>query len=116
MDVPIARAEDGRFAPGSSGNPGGRRGLPADIRAQLEAALPKAVARLVQLVESTDERVAQSAIDALLSRLYGRPSVAVDATVTGVTPSWELHLEARKELAARKRERQQTPVLMKSEL
>ena len=41
MDASITRAEGGRFAPGSSGNPGGRRGLPADVRMQLEAALPK---------------------------------------------------------------------------
>ena len=106
MDASITRVEGGRFAPGSSGNPGGRRGLPADVRMQLEAALPKAVARLVQLIDSKDERVAQSAIDALLSRLYGRPSVAVDATVAGSPQTWQLHLEALEELAQRSKQKQ----------
>jgi len=111
MDAPITRAEGGRFAPGSSGNPGGRRGLPADVRTQLEAALPKAVARLVQLIDSKDERVAQSAIDALFSRLYGKPAVAVDATVAGVTETSQLHLEALKELAQRAKESRQSSSL-----
>ncbi len=97
----IVRSHSGRFAAGYSGNPGGLRGLPSDIKDQLEAGVPKAVGKLINLINSQDDRVALAAADTLLSRLYGKPSVAVDTTVSGL--SGQTHIEALKFLAERPR-------------
>lgn len=100
-DVPTpVRTTRGTFAPGQSGNPGGRVGLPADIRARLEAAAPEAVDRLIELVRSEDDRVALAASEALLSRLFGKPAQAVDATITKQTDIGQAHLRILQELAA----------------
>jgi len=102
-NLPSLRTTRGTFAPGHSGNPGGRVGLPAEVRAQLEAAAPQAVTKLTELINSDDDRVALAAAEALLSRLYGKPAVAIDATVKDITTS-QMHLEALKELAERGRQ------------
>lgn len=49
--VPV-RDTAGRFQPGVSGNPGGRVGIPAELRARLEAGAPAAVDRLIELISS----------------------------------------------------------------
>ena len=98
----VARTNKGTFAPGQSGNPGGRVGLPTAIREQLEQGAPDAVKKLIELLHSTDERVALSAAEALLSRLYGKPAVALEASVHTENIG-QLHLMALKELADRAR-------------
>lgn len=98
------RTTRGTFAPGHSGNPGGRVGLPADVRAQLEAGAPAAVAKLVELIHSKDDRVALAASEALLSRLYGKPTLAVDASMNSVSSS-DMHLQALKELSDLQRQK-----------
>lgn len=103
--LPPARTNSGRFAPGVSGNPGGRVGLPGDLRQQLEEGAPLAVARLVTLVGSEDERVALAASEALLSRLYGRPAQAVDATITKQNDIGQVHLQILKDIADRRNAR-----------
>ena len=97
-NVSDVRTTRGTFAPGHSGNPGGRVGLPVDVRAQLEAGAPAAVAKLLELIHSKDDRVALAAAEALLSRLYGKPTLAVDASIKSVSSS-DMHLQALKELA-----------------
>jgi len=57
-----------RFKPGVSGNPGGRRRTPDAIREALAAATPRAVARLVALVDDDDPRVALRAAEAVLEK------------------------------------------------
>ena len=98
-----ARSANGTFAPGHSGNPGGRVGLPADLREALENAAPKAVSRLVELVGSKDGKLALAASEALLSRLYGKPPMAVDATVNKGMDFAAMHLAALKHLADKAR-------------
>ena len=75
--------------------------MPSDIRTQLEDGVPKAVGKLIDLINSQDDRVALAAADTLLSRLYGKPSVAVDTTVSSI--SAQTHVEALKFLAERAR-------------
>jgi hypothetical protein len=99
---PPLRIPGGRFAPGRSGNPGGRVGLPGDLRQQLEDGAPMAVARLVELIGAADERVALAASEALLSRLYGRPAMAVDATITKQTDIGQAHLKILQDIAVRR--------------
>jgi hypothetical protein len=104
-DVPAsARTPRGYFAPGTSGNPGGRIGLPSEIRERLEAGVPEAVDRLLDLVRSEDDRIALAASEALLSRLYGRPAQQVDATIK-TTSIGQAHLQALQEIAARREAR-----------
>jgi hypothetical protein len=54
---PENRDKAGRFKPGKSGNPGGRKRQPPDVKAALEAATPKAAQTLVILMDSENERV-----------------------------------------------------------
>lgn len=95
------RTPDGRFAPGTTGNPGGRIGLPAEVRVMLEKAVPQAVEKLVELIGSEDDRISLAASEALLSRLYGRPALAIDATVKDATIG-DLHLQALQEIQDRR--------------
>lgn len=105
-DIPTPiRTQRGTFAPGVSGNPGGRVGLPADLRERLEAGVPKAVDRLLELVRSEDARVALAACEALLSRLYGRPAQQIDASIKQQTDIGLAHLQALQEIEKRRQQR-----------
>lgn len=95
----VARTERGYFAPGVSGNPNGRPTLPKDVRRMLEDAAPKAVERLIALIDSSDERVAAACSTAVLDRLFGKPAQAVDKTVTP-TNVQEAHLRALQAILA----------------
>lgn len=72
-----ARDEKGRFRLGSSGNPGGKRAMPKEVRLQLLNAVPDAVAALVSLTKSKDHAVRLRAIQTLLERVYGKAQVGV---------------------------------------
>jgi hypothetical protein len=73
-----ARDALGRILPGASLNPGGRPKTPLEIRELLTSALPVAVDRLVDLVNSKDERIALLAIQVLLNRVLGRDATAAE--------------------------------------
>ena len=82
MDIILpARDEKGRIMPGHSLNPQGRPTLPAEVRSVLQAGSQRAAEKLVELVESSDPRVAAAAATAVLDRLFGRPAQAVDANI-----------------------------------
>jgi hypothetical protein len=61
------------------------------------------VSRLVELVASKDGKLALAASEALLSRLYGKPALAVDATVSKGMDLPAMHLAALKHLAEKAR-------------
>lgn len=62
-----------RFKPGQSGNPSGNKGTDyGDVIRLAREASPRAIQRLVELMESDDERVALLASQALLDRAYGK--------------------------------------------
>ena len=64
------------WQPGQSGNPAGHSGeYGATIRLAQRAA-PKAMRRLIELMDSEDERVAAVACNAILDRAFGKPKVA----------------------------------------
>jgi len=102
MDGEIIPPRDraGRFAPGASGNPGGRTPIPAHIREALASHTEKAVAVLAELLYSDDERVRCMAANSLLDRCFGKPVAQVDAKVQGNT-SAEAHLAALLEIGRR---------------
>jgi len=63
----------GCFKKGESGNPGGRPRLPAEVKEAFQAKAPQALAVLVRCLESSDDRIAMMAAQAILDRGYGKP-------------------------------------------
>jgi hypothetical protein len=63
------------FKPGQSGNPGGRTPLFGECQAMAREASPEAMRRLIELIDSGDERVALMAADKVLERAWGKPRV-----------------------------------------
>jgi hypothetical protein len=72
------RDERGRIRQGATLNPGGRPRTPEDVRQALCAALPKAVDRLIALLDSPDEKLALAAAQAVIARVLGREPVALE--------------------------------------
>ena len=106
MDIfPPSRDPRGRFPKGQSGHPSGRPVLPQEGRQALECGSVAAAERLVQLVNSEDPRIALAASEALLSRLYGKPSQMLDATVRGGVDVGQAHLQALLAIQQRRQER-----------
>ena len=101
---PPSRDPLGRFPKGQSGNPQGRPSLPPEVREALEAGSQRAAERLVALVEAEDPRVALAASEALLSRLYGKPSTISDVTVRQ-DDIGQVHLRILQDLQQRRAER-----------
>src|SRR5215475_6605497 len=68
----------GLWAPGTSGNPGGRPRPPDGLRTRLAELSPHAVERLGELLDSAHERVCLEAAKAILDRHLGRPAIQAD--------------------------------------
>lgn len=62
-----------RWKPGESGNPGGRSKRFFEVQSLAREGSPKSMLRLLQLVESDDERVAIIASNSVLDRAFGKP-------------------------------------------
>jgi hypothetical protein len=65
-----------RWRPGQSGNPSGHSGEYGEAMKLARAAAPKALDRLIELIDSTDERVAVVASNGVLDRAFGKPGPA----------------------------------------
>jgi hypothetical protein len=65
-----------KWQPGQSGNPKGRPKLPVDIRALAKERSLHAFRRIVELIDSDDERVALAAAKEVLDRAWGKASAA----------------------------------------
>ena len=83
------RATNGRYLPGVSGNAGGRPKTAPDVRSALAAGSVAAAQRLVELVNSEDERVALAASMALLDRVLGKATASVEVTAGPVAGDWD---------------------------
>ena len=79
----MERDERGHWLPGRSANPGGRPGVPKEIRATLRELSPRAVERLGELLDSEDERIRLEAAKAILDRHLGRPAIQADISLRG---------------------------------
>ncbi len=72
------RTKSGQFAPGSSGNPGGRPKDEARVAELARSHTIEAIDTLVELMRhGKDGRVRGTAAQALLDRGWGRPKVEV---------------------------------------
>lgn len=103
-----------RWQPGQSGNPAGRRPMPPEVVEALQAGSETAAKRLVELCSSTDPRIALMASEALLSRLYGKPTQQVDAQVT-TTNVQQAHLQILLDLQAKREQAMKTIEAMPAE-
>src|SRR5262245_8960979 len=81
MQGMTSRTEKGRFAPGASGNLGGRPKLPIEMTEMFQAKAPEAFEVLCRHLNAKDPRVAVAAATQILDRAYGRPVQQVDANI-----------------------------------
>lgn len=91
-------ANSGSFRPGQSGNPSGRPKKDPDAMAILKAAVPSAAARLVELAQSQNEKIALQASTAILDRVWGKPTQTQDVHMDA---SMDLRAEVRAALLER---------------
>lgn len=68
----------GTFAPGKSGNPGGRPKENAEVKALAREYGAEAIAKLVEIMRGENVPLARAAADSLLDRGFGKPSQSVD--------------------------------------
>jgi hypothetical protein len=68
------------WKPGQSGNPAGRAKTPPEIKEALQAATPRAVAVLVEMLESDDDRVRIMAANSIMDRSLGKPVAALEVS------------------------------------
>ena len=103
--MPVLRNELGHILPGQAPlNPSGRRPAPPEIREEVQrilaAGTPDAARRLVELTQDEDPKVALAASSLLLDRVFGKPTVSVDANVR-TSSVQEAHLAALREITRR---------------
>ena len=66
------------WKPGQSGNPGGKSKKLEEIKALAKDRSKRALERIIELVESDDERIALMAAKEVLDRAWGKPKDAED--------------------------------------
>jgi hypothetical protein len=96
------------FLAGQSGNPGGRKPIPEELKNRLRNLSEKAVDALEQALDSKDNRVRIQAATVLLDRAYGKPAQQHEVDVQQMDFA-QAHLAALVEAAkkrAAERERQ----------
>lgn len=78
------RAANGRFTKGWGG--GGRKKIPDDVKAMMQAIIPDAVRYLAALINDESARNADRvrAAEILMDRVYGKPQQSVDLDATSI--------------------------------
>jgi hypothetical protein len=71
----------GYWLPGQSANPGGRPKKDVDIAALATEHTPQAFAKIVELLNHKDGRVALAAANSIIDRAFGKPAQSVQAKV-----------------------------------
>lgn len=74
----MSRDMNGRFSKGISGNPSGRPKQNAETMEILKSVLPDAARKLVELLNSDNEKIALQAALAIFDRVQGKPVQAVN--------------------------------------
>jgi hypothetical protein len=68
------------FKKAQSGNPGGRVGIPAEVRELARSHTTAAIKRLAHWMNSDDPRASVAACNALLDRGHGKPQQTLEVT------------------------------------
>lgn len=81
QDAP-PRNSSGQFTKGSSGNPGGRPKLPAELKQAFQEAAPEALRVLLDIMLDEEARAADRirCAEVILERGYGKPAQEVSLT------------------------------------
>ena len=66
------------FVKGQSGNPGGRVGVPKEVRELARTHTEEAIKRLAVWMRSDDPRASVAACNSLLDRGYGKPVAPIE--------------------------------------
>jgi hypothetical protein len=76
------RAGGGKFAPGASGNPGGRPALPPELKEAARAMSPEALNILAKIMRNAKAPAAARvrAAESIMNRAYGTPPASVEVT------------------------------------
>lgn len=71
------------FEKGQSGNPGGRKKMPEEVKEILRAAAPKAAELLVQMLDdpATPAKLRLQAAETVLDRVYGKASQPIEGNI-----------------------------------
>ena len=101
--VNVLRDNQGRLVSGAL-NPSGRPAMPEGLRARAQAASPRALERIIGLLESDDERIALKAAELILDRGYGKPVASIEARIEQFDTA-RAHLDALKQLVSVARDR-----------
>jgi hypothetical protein len=80
------------FQKGQSGNPGGRKPIPPEVKEALKAMEPRAVERLRELLESDDDKIAMAAVKEVLDRNLGKPPQSLEHSVGGDAQALDLRV------------------------
>jgi len=74
------RGEKGKFAPGTSGNPGGRPLLPPELKEAAKAASHEALTVLITIMRNAEspEAARIRAAEIIMNRAYGTPPASVE--------------------------------------
>ena len=93
-----------RFQPGQSGNPGGRSKIVGTVKDLARQNCPKAIARLVALIDDEDARVAVAACKEILDRGLGKSVQSIEGQIdhrfVAELPMQTLTVDEWKRLAA----------------
>lgn len=82
MPTATKKPNSGLFMKGISGNPGGRPKKDPEVVQLLKAATPKAARKLIDLLDSPDERLALQAANSILDRVWGKPEASGTLALT----------------------------------
>ena len=69
-------AKDTKFKKGQSGNPGGKKAMPKELKEYLAGKTMEAAQKLVDLLKSKDENIVLKAANSILDRVHGKPEQA----------------------------------------
>lgn len=75
--LPVKWAEK-MWKPGQSGNPGGKSKKLEEVKALAKDASRRALERIIELIESDDDRIALMAAKEVLDRAWGKPKEVDD--------------------------------------
>ena len=75
-----------QFKKGQSGNPGGKKPIPEDIKAMLRGATPDACRLLCETINDTGARLELriKCSEIVLDRVYGKPQQAVEVDAKNI--------------------------------